>query len=224
MNHLKSSLLTSLQGVSHGFYFKDAVVDSTTPLLLLTQVHSSRVISVSQPLSELPEADGLVTSTPNLTIGVKSADCVPLLLCDPKNRVIGAIHAGWRGALLGVTEKAISVMVDQGAGVEHIKAALGPSIMQSSYEVGLEVYEQFIDQASINGDFFHPSSRLNHFYFDLSSYVSHRLTLLGVSSIHASRINTFKDPRFFSYRETMSHQMGSGKRNNLSLISLDPPT
>lgn len=219
---LYSPRLSQFPDLIHGFYQKETAPDSTIPLCLLKQIHSQKVITVSELLTSLHEGDGLVTRASELMLGVQTADCVPILLYDPINRVVGAIHAGWRGALGGIVHAGVTAMIDQGARAHHIVAALGPSIAQKSFEIGPEVYETFLDQHPMNQEFFAPSERPNHFYFDLKGYAATQLERIGLSQIDILPIDTRTDSRFFSYRQTLAEGKIAQKRNNLSIIALAP--
>ena len=175
------------------------------PLVTVYQVHSDRVVVVEDPWdrNDAPRADGLVTRQPKIALGVLTADCAPVLLADVKSGIIGAAHAGWRGALGGILDAVVEAMVDQGAHREDIIAGIGPTIGLRSYEVGPEFPAPFLDQADNNGDFFYPSARDGHFLFDLKSYVARRLGYTGVGKVQVLPCDTCAETtRFFSYRRT----------------------
>lgn len=165
-------------------------------LVTVRQVHSTRVLVIDMPFEEdLPEGDALITTTPGLFISVITADCVPVLLSSPEGDVVGAVHAGWKGAVEGVLEEAVYAMKKQGA--KEIVAALGPCIWQDSYEVSQEFYDRLKDVPS----FFKEGRRPHHWQFDLPGYVIYRLRQCGVLNIESSPANTYDDPqRFFSCR------------------------
>jgi polyphenol oxidase len=165
-------------------------------LITTRQIHSPNVIVVDQPFEgAFPEADGLITTTPDLLIGVMTADCVPVLLSTAKGDMVAAVHAGWRGAIAGVLENTFEKMKTLG-GID-IRAALGPCIWQDTYEVSQEFYDNLQDLPS----FFKPGNRLNHWQFDLPGYVIYRLQQAGLRHIETSPVNTFTDSaRFFSCR------------------------
>lgn len=188
------------------------------------QVHSDRaaVVEAPWPLDDRPQVDALVTRTPGLALGVLSADCVPLLLADQEARVVAAVHAGWRGALAGICERAIDAMTELGARGESIAAAIGPAIEQPSYEVGPDFPAPFVDQDSANVRFFAPAPRNGHFLFDLKGYVTKRLALAGIGRIACLAADTCADSqRFFSYRRTC---LNGGREYGrlLSAIYLEP--
>ena len=147
-----------------------------------------------------PRADGLVTDRPGVVLGVMAADCAPVLLADGEARVIGAAHAGWKGALTGVVEATIVAMEKLGAKRERLKVAIGPCIGRDSYEVGPEFPAPFLAQDEANGAFFKPSPRAGHFIFDLAGYLVQRIERVGVAAT-ATRHDTLSATEdFFSYR------------------------
>ena len=172
-----------------------------THLLTAHQVHSPDVIHVTEPLSQpLPKADALVTTTPGLAIGALSADCQPVLFADTKAGVIGAAHAGSRGALTGVLEATIDAMENIGARRENIAAVIGPSISQPAYEVGPDFQEEFLDQDPENQQFF-KNGQGDRLQFDLPGYGLHRLRKAGIGTARWVGECTYSDPsRFYSWR------------------------
>ena len=174
-------------------------------LLTAHQIHSPDVVVADQPWTRenRPRADAIVTRTPALAIGISTADCGPLLLADAEARVIGAAHAGWRGALTGVIEAAVAAMEKLGAGRSRIAAALGPTIRQPNYEVGPEFVERFLAADADNTRFFAPSDRAGHAMFDLAGYIAARLQRAGIVNFEDLGLCTYAEPeRFFSYRRT----------------------
>ena len=169
------------------------------------QIHSPDAVVVSGPWNgtERPKADALVTRTEGLAIGVTAADCGPVLFVDPGARVIGAAHAGWKGALTGVLESTIDAMEKLGADRGGIVAAIGPLIRQNSYEVGPEFVERFLDADAEHARFFLPSDRDSHSMFDLASFIRMRLENAGVLMIDDIGVDTYSDERFFSYRRSV---------------------
>jgi YfiH family protein len=193
-------------------------------LVTADQVHSAHVAIVDNPweLSAAPRVDGMVTRVGGMALGILTADCAPVLLADVAANVIGAAHAGWRGALCGVLEAVVAVMVDLGARPGQIVAAVGPCIGQSSYEVGPEFRQAYIAAADSNDAFFIPSELAGYCQFDLSGYVEHRLVALGLGDVEAIPIDTCADgARFFSYRRsTLRKEADYGL--NLSVVALAP--
>jgi YfiH family protein len=174
-------------------------------LLSVHQTHSPDVVVAEGPWKNAarPRADAIVTRTENLAIGVTAADCGPLLLVDPSARVIGAAHAGWKGALTGVVESTITAMEKLGAERSAILAAIGPLIRQRSYEVGGEFVERFIESDAENTLFFLPSTREGHSMFDLAGFIRMRLENAGVLMIDDIGVDTYSDERFYSYRRSV---------------------
>jgi YfiH family protein len=169
------------------------------------QIHSPDAVVVTGPWNgtERPKADAIVTRTEGLAIGVTAADCGPILFVDASARVIGAAHAGWKGALTGVLESTIDAMEKLGADRGGIIAAIGPLIRQHSYEVGPEFVERFLDADAEHARFFRPGERDGHSMFDLASFIRMRLENAGVLMIDDIGVDTYSDPRFFSYRRSV---------------------
>lgn len=166
------------------------------------QVHSPDVVTVTGPLPVRPQADAMVTATPGIALSILTADCQPVLFCDPKAGVIGAAHAGWRGAVGGVLEATVAAMTDLGATPAGISAVIGPSISQAAYEVGPEFFETFTDEDHDNTRFF-ANGKGDRMLFDLPAYGLHRLRAAGVGHAEWTRHCTYADPdRFFSFRRT----------------------
>ena len=173
--------------------------------LSLHQIHSPDVVVATGPWDgpARPKADGIVTRTENLAIGVTTADCGPVLFVDPTERVIGAAHAGWKGALTGVLESTLEAMETLGADRARIVAAIGPMIRQPSYEVGAEFVARFLDDDAAHAMFFRPAQREGHAMFDLAGFIRMRLEKAGVSVIDDLGLDTYADDRFFSYRRSV---------------------
>ncbi|WP_407166667.1 peptidoglycan editing factor PgeF [Bradyrhizobium sp. ORS 111] len=176
-----------------------------THFLSVHQTHSPDVVVATGPWDGAvrPKADALVTRTEGLAIGVTAADCGPILFVDPNARVIGAAHAGWKGALTGILESTIEAMEKLGADRAGIVAAIGPLIRQESYEVGGEFVERFIEADAENGMFFIPGERDGHAMFDLAGFIRMRLENAGVLMIDDLGLDTYSDERFFSYRRSV---------------------
>jgi YfiH family protein len=174
-------------------------------LLSLHQTHSPDVVVASGPWqgSSRPRGDALVTRSEGLAIGITTADCGPILFVDPNARVIGAAHAGWKGALSGILEATIEAMEKLGAERTGIVAAIGPLIRQPSYEVGAEFVERFVETDAENAVFFLPADREGHARFDLGGFIRMRLENAGVLMIDDTGIDTYSDQRFFSYRRSV---------------------
>jgi YfiH family protein len=178
-----------------------------TPAHFLTvhQTHSPDVAVAAAPwdTASRPRADAIVTRTEGLAIGATAADCGPILFVDPNARVIGAAHAGWKGALTGVLESTVEAMEQLGAERSGIVAAIGPLIRQHSYEVGGEFVERFIEADAENALFFMPSVREGHAMFDLAGFIRMRLENAGVLMIDDLGVDTYSDERFYSYRRSV---------------------
>lgn len=172
-------------------------------LVTAFQVHSNRVALVEEAWEReaAPQVDALVTRNAGIALGILTADCVPVLFADAQSKVIGAAHAGWRGARDGVLDAVVALMCDQGATRERTTAVVGPAIAQDSYEVGPELAEDFLALDKGNGRFFANSSRPGHKMFDLKGFVAKRLRDLGLGQIGVRPEDTYSEPaRFFSYR------------------------
>jgi len=191
-------------------------------VLCCRQIHSTTVVPINEPwpFSNAPDADGIVTNKRGLVLAVLTADCVPVLLADSKTGVIGAAHAGWRGALGGVLENALRVMEESGAYRENIVAALGPCIAQASYEVDEAFSLPFLRKRPENAHFFKPFIKNGKYLFDLPAYVAEQLRLLGVGKISVCSEDTYTNPeRFFSHRYS-THRNETQKGNLISAIIL----
>jgi purine-nucleoside/S-methyl-5'-thioadenosine phosphorylase / adenosine deaminase len=176
--------------------------------LSLHQIHSPDVVVATAPWGGpvRPKADAIVTRVPKLAIGVTTADCGPVLFVDPLHRVIGAAHAGWKGALTGVLESTLAAMETLGAERGQTIAAIGPMIRQPSYEVGAEFVERFLDSDAGHAMFFLPSPREGHAMFDLAGFIRMRLEKAGVLIVDDLGLDTYADERFFSYRRSVHRQ------------------
>lgn len=171
-------------------------------LVTVHQVHSADVVHVTGPVADKPRADAMVTASPDVALAILTADCQPVLFADPEAQVIGAAHAGWRGALDGVLEATVAAMEGLGADRNNITAVIGPSISQSAYEVGPEFLDDFLAEDIQNTRFFIQGSG-DRMMFDLPGYGLHRLREAGVGHAVWTRHCTYADPdRFFSYRRT----------------------
>jgi YfiH family protein len=191
--------------------------------LSVHQVHSPDAVVANGPWDgrARPRADAIVTRTEGIAIGITAADCGPILLVDPNARVIGAAHAGWKGALTGILESTIETMEKLGAERGGMVAAIGPLIRQHSYEVGGEFVERFIDTDADNTVFFIPSTRAGHSMFDLAGYIRMRLENAGVLMIDDLGIDTYSDERFYSYRRSV-HRKEPDYGRHVHAIALEP--
>jgi polyphenol oxidase len=186
------------------------------------QVHSPDVVVATKPWSraDAPRADAVVTRVPGLAIGVTTADCGPLLLADREAGVVGAAHAGWRGALSGVAEAAVAAMEQLGASCRRIVVALGPMIRQPNYEVGPDFVARFATEDPGSDRFFAPAARDGHAMFDLPGYIAARLQRVDVGRIEDLGHCTYADEaRFFSYRRS-THRAEADYGRHISAIAL----
>lgn len=198
----------------------DAVLPGA-PLASVHQVHSAdtAVVTEAVPHDRRPQADALVTDRPGLLLGVVTADCAPVLLADAQAGVIGAVHAGWRGASAGVTDQALAAMLSLGARIERIAAAVGPCIARASYEVDHGFADSFLAEDADNERFFSDGPAGNP-HFDLEAYVVARLAAAGVRRIEATGLDTYAlEDRYFSYRRA-THRIEPAYGRQLSLIGL----
>lgn len=198
-------------------------------LVTLYQVHSATAHIVTKPwpvdaawddVKRIPVGDAMASSVPGIALGIVTADCAPVLLADPKARVVGAAHAGWKGALAGVVESAIAAMETLGARRADITAAIGPAISQASYEIGPEVRDQFVAANPESAQFFEPSERVAHFRFDLEGYVAGRAARAGLRDVERLSQCTYRDSAaYFSFRRT-THEGGKAYGRQISAIAL----
>lgn len=242
---VRHAFFTRRGGVSHGAYTSlncgfgsaDARADvaanraramaaldlPATALTTVHQVHGREVVTVDEPWphDRAPKADAMVTDLPGIGLGILTADCAPILFVDPAARVVGAAHAGWRGAQAGVAEATLDAMIELGARPDDITAAIGPCIAQASYEVGPEFPTPFLAEDVTNGRFFGASDRPDHFRFDLGGYVERRLSRLGLARVLRYEADTCRDDaNFFSYRRTTLRGESDYGRQ-LSVIALE---
>ena len=193
-------------------------------LVSLYQVHSADVITVEAPFADAhrPKADAMVTRVPGLALGIATADCGPVLFADPENGVVGAAHAGWKGALTGVVGATVAAMVALGAHRSRIVAVLGPTIGPDSYEVGPDFVARFRSEAPGMERFLGPGTRPGHAQFDLPSFILARLAEADVGEATSLNLCTYADPeRFYSYRRT-THRGEPDYGRLISAIALTP--
>jgi YfiH family protein len=174
-------------------------------LVTCYQIHSAEAVIATNPWTraDAPRADAVVTKTPQLAVGVSIADCGPVLFADDEAGVVGAAHAGWKGAITGILEATIAKMEELGAQRSRITAAIGPLIRQSSYEVGPEFVARFHEADHANIRYFAPAERSGHALFDLPGYIGARLKKAGVGKVEDLVLDTYSDEKlFFSYRRS----------------------
>ncbi|HWV12074.1 MAG TPA: peptidoglycan editing factor PgeF [Sphingobium sp.] len=190
-------------------------------LVTVRQIHSADVVTVTEPVDEAnrPAADAMVTDRPGLILGVLTADCVPILLADTEAGVIGAAHAGWKGAIGGVTDSTLAAMEKLGARRNRISAAIGPCIGRASYEVTSDFARHFEEQDAENSRFF-SSGREGHCQFDIAAYVAARLAEAGIGRVEMLDEDTYSQPdRFYSYRRSCHRDEPSYGRQ-ISMIAV----
>lgn len=199
---------------------RDAVMPGAA-LITVHQVHSADVVTITAPLplDLRPKADAMVTDQPGLLLGILTADCVPVLFADAEAGVIGAAHAGWKGALGGVTDATIAAMTTLGASAASISCAIGPCIGRASYEVSEGFAQPFLDRNEEDARFF-SAGRTGHLQFDIAGYVASRLAEAGISKVMMLDEDTYpQSERFFSYRRAC-HAGEAGYGRQISLIGL----
>ncbi|HEU0117406.1 MAG TPA: peptidoglycan editing factor PgeF [Alphaproteobacteria bacterium] len=244
MELLRADSLKELSSVAHGFTTRawgDCGLAKGAPtenrgrvatalgvqpenLISCYQIHEPTVVTVEKPWvndDQRPKGDAMVTSVKGIALGIITADCVPLLFADPGAGVIGAAHAGWRGAISGVIENTLDAMEKLGARRQKTYAAIGPCIWQNSYEVGPEFPAPFLAEDPINEKFFRPAFKSDHTMFNLPGYVEAKLRKLGVASIEASPFDTCADPeRFYSHRySTLRKEKREGSLISVIVLS-----
>lgn len=198
-----------------------AAVLPDAALATVHQVHSPQVVQADAawPIDARPHADAIVTDRPNLLLGILTADCAPVLFADHDAAIVGAAHAGWRGAVAGVTDRTIEAMERLGARRENIHAAVGPCIARQSYEVAETFRSIFLEEDAGNDRFF-SSGPSNNPHFDLEAYVVHRLVAAGIGEVEALNLDTYSDPaRFYSYRRA-THRGEADYGRQLSAIGI----
>ncbi|MBV1916987.1 MAG: peptidoglycan editing factor PgeF [Sphingomonadaceae bacterium] len=199
-----------------------AAVHPGAKLVTGYQVHSATCLTVQEPWSDdaRPQADALVTDRPGLLLGILTADCAPVLLADRLAGVVGAAHAGWRGALAGVTDRTIEAMEALGAARHRIVAAIGPCIAQPSYEVDALFLQRFEQADQANGRYF-AAGAPEHFQFDLEAYVEMRIRAAQILEVERLGLDTYAAPgRFFSYRRA-AHCGKSSYGRQISVIAIE---
>lgn len=192
------------------------------PLCSLYQVHGSDVVSVTEPWDNQsrPKADAMVTDRPGIALGILTADCTPILFSDPEAGVVGAAHAGWKGAFGGIVSSTVAAMEDLGARRDRIKAVIGPTIAKPSYEVSAEFRNAFLTYNLNYEKYFDVTREGSHAQFDLPQFVSDRLQEEGIAAIADLKLDTYSDSRqFFSFRRT-THQNATDYGRQISAIMI----
>lgn len=199
-----------------------AAVVPGAQLVGVYQIHSAEVATLTEPWPDnaRPRADALVTDRPGFALGIITADCAPVLLADVEAGVIGAAHAGWKGALTGVTDATVAAMEALGARRDQVVAAIGPCIARASYEIDESFRTRFCADDGANDRFFSDGRRAGHAQFDLEAYVAHRLAAAGIERVEALGLDTYaNEDLFFSFRRA-THQHDADYGRQLSLIAL----
>lgn len=194
-------------------------------LVTLHQVHSADVITATAPIADdaRPHADALVTDRPHLLLGILTADCVPVLFADREAGVVGAAHAGWKGAIGGVTDATVAAMEKLGARRDRIAAAIGPCIARASYEVDEGFFRRFVQDDPENERFFADGVRAGHHQFDIEAYVAARIAAAGIGRVEALGLDTYAgEDRFYSFRRS-THRGETDYGRQISLIGLKAP-
>lgn len=190
-------------------------------LLSVYQIHSPDVLVIREKFAgERPKADAMVTDRPGLAISVSTADCGPVLFADPEARVVGAAHAGWKGAFTGVLENTVAAMESLGGNRDRIVAVLGPSISQKNYEVGPEFLGRFLETDRANQTYFIPSDRPGYALFDLNRYTVDRLRKAGIRAEAVGHCTYAEENQFYSYRRT-THRNEADYGRQISAIILE---
>jgi YfiH family protein len=200
----------------------DVIGVASDRLLTLYQEHSPRVIAVSKPWrrESAPVADAMVTKEPGIALGALTADCAPVIFAEGQARIIGIAHAGWKGAVSGITDATIGAMEELGADRASIVAAIGPAISAAVYEVGPEFHQRFLETDAANEAFFRPTAKPQHWLFDLPGYLMARLRRSGIGKADDLALCTYDDERrFFSYRRA-THRNQSHYGRLISVVAI----
>jgi len=192
--------------------------------LLLNQVHGDKVVAVDDikkihGTQNLPKADGIVTNLKNIAIGIVTADCAPIIFYDEEKQVIGACHAGWKGAKLGIIQETVKKMHDLGA--TNISAIIGPMIQQYSYQVSIDFYNEFLLESKDNLRFFKETADPIRWNFNLPNYVESKLSLSGVNDIENLMIDTYTNPQKYSSYRRSCHYSDEIRGRNIAVICLN---
>ncbi|MBA8666454.1 peptidoglycan editing factor PgeF [Holosporaceae bacterium 'Namur'] len=219
----KKNVITNREIISNNLGFPH------NKLITVTQIHSNRTITIKEGNEHIkhPEADALVTNLPGILLGIKTADCVPILFFDSKKQIVAAAHAGWKGAISGIADNTVAAMQNLGADISDIICVIGPCIQQASYEVDESFYNNFIIDNPSNRKFFIDSKQADHYMFDLPAYCVERLKIMGIQHIDNLGRDTYSNPEFFSYRRA-THEKSFNKEGKveygtqLSVVGIQP--
>jgi YfiH family protein len=228
--------------INYNFFGKDCILDQDLKdrtdlnqklndlnfkfgeVLLLNQVHGDKVVAVDDikkihGTQNLPKADGIVTNLKNIAIGIVTADCAPIIFYDEEKQVIGACHAGWKGAKLGIIQETVKKMHDLGA--TNISAIIGPMIQQYSYQVSIDFYNEFLLESKDNLRFFKETADPIRWNFNLPNYVESKLSLSGVNDIENLMIDTYTNPQKYSSYRRSCHYSDEVRGRNVAVICLN---
>jgi YfiH family protein len=228
--------------INYNFFGKDCTIDSEFKdrtdlnqklndlnfkfgeVLLLNQIHGDKVVVVDDikkihGTQNLPKADGIVTNLKNIAIGIVTADCAPIIFYDEEKQIIGACHAGWKGAKLGIIQETVKKMHDLGA--TNISAIIGPMIQQYSYQVSIDFYNEFLLESKDNLRFFKETADPIRWNFNLPNYVESKLSLSGVNDIENLMIDTYTNPQKYSSYRRSCHYSDEIRGRNIAVICLN---
>jgi YfiH family protein len=228
--------------INYNFFGKDCILDQELKdrtdlnqklndlnfkfgeVLLLNQIHSDKVVVIDDikkihGTQNLPKADGIVTNLKNIAIGIVTADCAPIIFYDEEKEVIGACHAGWKGAKLGIIQETVKKMHDLGA--TNISAIIGPMIQQYSYQVSIDFYNEFLLESKDNLRFFKETADPIRWNFNLPNYVESKLSLSGVNDIENLMIDTYTNPQKYSSYRRSCHYSDEIRGRNIAVICLN---
>jgi hypothetical protein len=228
--------------INYNFFGKDCTIDSEFKdrtdlnqklndlnfkfgeVLLLNQVHGDKVVLIDDikkihGTQNLPKADGIVTNLKNVAIGIVTADCAPIIFYDEEKQVIGACHAGWKGAKLGIIQETVKKMHELGA--TNICAIIGPMIQQYSYQVSIDFYNEFLLESKDNLRFFKETADPIRWNFNLPNYVESKLSLSGVNDIENLMIDTYTNPQKYSSYRRSCHYSDEVRGRNVAVICLN---
>ncbi len=193
-------------------------------LVGLMQVHGADVVEVTEPWSpgNGPRADAMVTARAGIALGIITADCAPILLADTRSGVVGAAHAGWRGAVAGVIAATVDAMIELGARPAAIVAAIGPCIAQASYEVGADLRDAVLTRDPDNARFFAPGRREARWQFDLAGCCAAQLAAIGIRCVRVLAVDTAADEAMFFSHRRRTLRGGGPIGHQISMIALDP--
>lgn len=220
MKKIDAQPLNAIPWLFHGFFTRDG---APADILTLHQIHGDKTVVVTEcwDNAKQPQGDALVTAKEDLLLAIKTADCVPILFAAKSKKIIGAAHAGWKGAIGGVLESTIAEMEKLGADKADIVAVIGPCIGPQSYEVSEDFRKPFVAQDALNEKFFKAAARSGHLMFDLPGYVADRLSKMGVGEVLDLKRDTLADEAtFFSHRRATLRGTADKEGRQMSVIGI----